>query len=197
MKTAKKLFMELGYRAVSTRQIADACGLTQPALYHHFSDKESLYVEVLQSVCIETQHALERIIKREQHIRDRLVQIVYFMMVNHPDDLGTMFHDIRHELSAPSQAILLQCWQEAYLFPVIRVFEAGQQSGGLRDPRQFGTDAAMSARLLMGLISQSLQRPPVPGQSQGLGPSVTKGLEQQAGTLVDILLYGLASPDDR
>ncbi|UVI29621.1 TetR/AcrR family transcriptional regulator [Paenibacillus spongiae] len=195
IKTAKKLFMELGYRAVSTRQIADACGLTQPALYHHFSDKESLYVEVLQTVCSETRRALERIIKREQHIRNRLVQIVHYMMASHPDDLNTMFHDIRHELSAPSQAAILQCWQEAYLLPIVGVFEAGQQEGRLRDPRQFGMDADMSARLLMGLINQSLQRPPVPDHVRGT--RAARGLEQQAQTLVDIILYGLASPDER
>ena len=58
--------MEHGFRAVSTRQIADGCGLTQPALYHHFSDKQDLYVAVMKESLSETQAALERIVRRNE-----------------------------------------------------------------------------------------------------------------------------------
>jgi AcrR family transcriptional regulator len=37
LQAAHRPFMEQGYRAVSTRQIAAACGITQPALYRHFA----------------------------------------------------------------------------------------------------------------------------------------------------------------
>jgi len=39
LQAARRLFLEFGFHAVSTRQIAEACGLTQPALYHHFANK--------------------------------------------------------------------------------------------------------------------------------------------------------------
>src|SRR5690349_3359337 len=42
LQAARQLFMAHGYRAVSTRQVAEAVGLTQPALYHHFATKEEL-----------------------------------------------------------------------------------------------------------------------------------------------------------
>ena len=48
LAAARSLFMSRGYRAVSTRDIADAVGLTQPALYHHFGGKEALYVAVME-----------------------------------------------------------------------------------------------------------------------------------------------------
>ena len=48
LAVARSLFMTRGYRAVSTREIAEAVGVTQPALYHHFAGKEELYVAVLE-----------------------------------------------------------------------------------------------------------------------------------------------------
>lgn len=45
---ATTLFMEQGYLATSTRQIAKGLGITQPAIYHHFQNKEDIYIQVLQ-----------------------------------------------------------------------------------------------------------------------------------------------------
>jgi AcrR family transcriptional regulator len=46
-KTAP-LFASEGYAATSMRDLAKACGITPAALYHHFTDKEQLYREVLE-----------------------------------------------------------------------------------------------------------------------------------------------------
>lgn len=46
-KTAP-LFASEGYAATSMRDLAKACGITPAALYHHFADKEQLYLEVLE-----------------------------------------------------------------------------------------------------------------------------------------------------
>ena len=43
LNVAIRLFSEQGYRAVSMRNIADAVGISAPALYNHFADKKSLY----------------------------------------------------------------------------------------------------------------------------------------------------------
>jgi TetR/AcrR family transcriptional regulator len=42
---ATQLFAELGFKAVSVRQIAHKCGLTLSSLYHHFGNKRSLYIQ--------------------------------------------------------------------------------------------------------------------------------------------------------
>ncbi len=46
-KTAP-LFAAGGYAATSMRDLAKACGITPAALYHHFADKEQLYLEALE-----------------------------------------------------------------------------------------------------------------------------------------------------
>lgn len=42
LDTAKKLFLENGYEKVTLQGIADACGLTRGAIYHHFRGKEEM-----------------------------------------------------------------------------------------------------------------------------------------------------------
>ncbi|QHW30723.1 TetR/AcrR family transcriptional regulator [Paenibacillus rhizovicinus] len=201
VKTAKELFMELGYRAVSTRQIAAVCGITQPALYHHFSDKQSIYVEVMRYVCEGTRQALESIIGRETTAHERLFHATAYMIANHPEDLSRMFHDIRHELTPESQAAVYALWKNAYLVPIVSIFESGQLSGELRNSGQLGIDPVMSARLLMGLINQTLssQAAGAPGSpaaaGAGTGRRGTKEYEQQARMLVNVLLYGLSAAE--
>lgn len=203
IRTAKELFMSLGYRAVSTRQIADACGLTQPALYHHFSDKQSLYVEVMRYVCEGTRAALDRIIRRESGIGECLVHVTHYMIANHPEDLSQMFHDIRHELSLESQIAIYSLWKNAYLDPLVSIFEDGQRDGRLRGSAQFGITPDMSARLLMGLISQSRSSPSGGGYENQAGRSAAASVplssqkegDQQARMLVHVLLYGLSAAE--
>lgn len=202
VKTAKDLFMTLGYRAVSTRQIAEACGLTQPALYHHFADKQSLYVEVLRRVCENTSGSLGRIIHEEATVDEQLFSVTCYMLMNHREDLNRMLQDIRHELTTESQRSIYVMWRTAYLAPIVTIFEQGQLSGELRSPARFGIDAETSARLLMGMISQAISAraavTPLPEQAMpAVRPPASDAIsfERQARMLVDVLLYGLSAAD--
>jgi AcrR family transcriptional regulator len=48
LEVAEELFTAHGYRSVSIRDIAQACQVTNAALYYHFPSKEALYQEVLE-----------------------------------------------------------------------------------------------------------------------------------------------------
>lgn len=47
---AKRLFGRHGYDGVTIKQLAEACGITEPALYRHFPSKEEIYNAVLDSL---------------------------------------------------------------------------------------------------------------------------------------------------
>lgn len=50
VEKASELFITQGYRATSVRQIADAAGVTDAALYYHFKDgKRALFQAVLEA----------------------------------------------------------------------------------------------------------------------------------------------------
>jgi TetR/AcrR family transcriptional regulator len=43
---AAELFARQGYHATSMNQVAEACGLSKPALYHYYRDKDALLVHI-------------------------------------------------------------------------------------------------------------------------------------------------------
>lgn len=47
---ASRLFSTYGFRKVTVKMLADACGITEAALYRHFDSKEKIYDEVLESL---------------------------------------------------------------------------------------------------------------------------------------------------
>lgn len=60
------LFARVGFDAVSMRDIAAAVGVTPAALYHHFSDKEQLYLEAVSHACKEKMGTLMTAIEDEE-----------------------------------------------------------------------------------------------------------------------------------
>ncbi|GAB5489337.1 MAG: TetR/AcrR family transcriptional regulator [Parasphingorhabdus sp.] len=51
IKAGKKLFVEKGFAATSTPEIARTAGVTRGALYHHFEDKKDLFRAVVEMDC--------------------------------------------------------------------------------------------------------------------------------------------------
>jgi AcrR family transcriptional regulator len=50
IKAARALFTARGYHDVGIREFAAAAGVTRGALYHHFGDKESLFLAVFDAI---------------------------------------------------------------------------------------------------------------------------------------------------
>jgi AcrR family transcriptional regulator len=187
LRTAGQLFMQYGYRAVSTRQIADACGLTQPALYHYFADKQTLYVEVIKDNTGKTHVALDRIVKRNESVQERLRLIVRYLLSTTQHNHGLMLHDIQYELDDAKKELLNNLFQTYLISPIAAVFEEGIQQGLLCAPQQGGLDATSAAYTFMNMLSRFLLRPEAPiGHSGRYGGDV-----EHAEIIVQILLYGL------
>lgn len=49
IRAARELFLEKGYAATSTPELADRAGLTRGALYHHYADKQDLFRAVIEA----------------------------------------------------------------------------------------------------------------------------------------------------
>ncbi|MFI9382781.1 TetR/AcrR family transcriptional regulator [Kutzneria sp. NPDC052558] len=60
LAAATTLFYERGFRATSVKEITQACGFTQGALYNHFSSKDELLYELVLDIHTELErHALD------------------------------------------------------------------------------------------------------------------------------------------
>lgn len=185
VQTAQKLFMESGYRAVSTRQIAELCGITQPALYHHFKNKQTLFVAVNKQILLQTKTALNKILSNNHSFNARLTQITIYMSANYGMDLTQMFHDIFHELDDHDQQEIHQWWLEGFLLPTIKMIEDGVAQKEIKNPILMGTTSTELAYIILNLIKSILQ----PAEMKAA--SNTDSLEQKAALIVEIFLNGV------
>jgi AcrR family transcriptional regulator len=80
MRESEKLFVEQGFERTTVKQIADKCGMTKGALYHHFKSKE----EVLEKLLISHHNRLLELVKpiladNKLHSIDKLKQMIRLM----------------------------------------------------------------------------------------------------------------------
>lgn len=76
LSAASALFARDGYDKVSMRDIANAVGIRAPALYNHFKDKESLYLESVAHAFQGTSQALAQALSGGGSAPERLERYV-------------------------------------------------------------------------------------------------------------------------
>ncbi|MGX7184122.1 TetR/AcrR family transcriptional regulator [Enterococcus pallens] len=124
LETAEQLFMNQGYEATSTRQIADALGITQPNLYYHFKKKEDIYVAVMRALAEEVGQQLRQLAKEnESTLTEKLTEMMVYLRQRHPFDFYMMMHDMHYALSKESAEELYLLWQQSYEAPFIEVLK--------------------------------------------------------------------------
>lgn len=94
LHAAKDLFLEQGYDSTTIRRIADRVGISAPALYLYFKDKEALML----ALCDQTfEHLMEAIDEIEKTVADPLERVSRFSEayvrfgLSHPDEYRLVF----------------------------------------------------------------------------------------------------------
>jgi AcrR family transcriptional regulator len=95
LAAAWSLFASEGYAEVSMQNIADAAKVNKATLYHHFGDKEQLFVAVLESDFERLRIAIERSVQGDGSFRDHLVAIANILFERSRSDslrIMTLMH---------------------------------------------------------------------------------------------------------
>lgn len=120
---ATKLFMTQGYRATSTRQIAKGLGITQPAIYHHFKNKEDIYVHVLKKFTTKVGNELRHFLEDEQPPEETLVNMSEFLIQNHSMNFSLIMKDMHNELPPEVKQQIAVLWNDNYFSMFNQFFE--------------------------------------------------------------------------
>lgn len=150
---AASLFASRGYDATSTRELAEALGITKGTLYHHFPTKEDLLVRICdESLARITQAALEVIASEPDplaRLRSLIRRHVETMLADQPLHT-TMLTELR-SLSAGSHDRVVAL-RDAYGGLVQETIAACQADGALASD----VDTHLLALLLLNMLNWTI-----------------------------------------
>ena len=152
IQVATDLFMEIGFTATSTRQIAQILNISQPALYHHFKNKEDLYIEVVIKFTRSVGKDLHTVVKQEVSLKEKLFNMTKYLHVNHPVNLSMMLHDIDQEVSEELRYSIFRIWWDNYYSPIEEYFK--QTENYLIDDVNSSTASRHYLRVLSSYITE-------------------------------------------
>ena len=123
INAATTLFLAKGYNQTTTRDIAKVLNISQPALYHHFGDKETLFVEVVKTVGDQVNHDMKKILaKTYTEPIDQLIDLTDAILTRHPRDVFTLIHSSFTSLSDKHQRVLGMIFGQDYVAPIAQFF---------------------------------------------------------------------------
>lgn len=175
LETAHWHFMKYGYDKTSTRDIARELGITQPALYHYFKNKEALYFDVLQAFATEIGNDLKNIVISDSlDLSAHLQTMSLFIQEKHPMNFNMLIHDMDVLISKPLQTTLYVVWQENYFQPFFNLFQSYADT--LRDDLNINQIVFQFLRVLSIYII----------------PTPTKKDQENLRNMIDIFVRGIS-----
>ena len=149
LDAAAHLFVAGGYNGLSMREIAGAVGITKPALYYHYKDKDDLILAMLINCLEEYIHLLDANLNTSRGTYAALEGIIQsiFMLSEEKRALIYMAEQEAVHLSTQSRDQFNRLYREKFVDKVKRIFEEGMSNGELRR-----MDAALVTHLFLGMI---------------------------------------------
>ncbi len=178
---AQRLFSTHGYDGVSIRDIAQACGLSNAALYYHFGSKRNLYFEVLRehistlTLCLQEAGAIDGT------CRERLASMARTyaqMILEYQDTVQLLLRDLA-QFDWEEVLQMLPDFQTLSPTPLAAVLEEGIASGEVR-----ALDVHRVDMMLMGMISSLVA-------FRARQPGLTTTLDEDVDLVIDVLFAGI------
>ena len=96
LKEAASLFSERGYERTSMREIAERTGVSKPAIYYHFTNKQSLFEELINTSFEISKQRMEEIANSDrdpiQQLKD--LAIVRFQSTKENPEMMRFIYDL-------------------------------------------------------------------------------------------------------
>ncbi len=129
---AARLFVASGYHGVSMREVAEAVGVTKPALYHHFADKEALFLAMLDGALARLADIVE-VAATGQGIRAQLEILIAQLLASAPAQrVGLQLASELRHVSTERRTAFETEYRRVWMGGLTALFEAAVVKGELR-----------------------------------------------------------------
>lgn len=182
LEAARMLFVARNYADVTITDIAAAAEVSKGALYHHFSSKEDIYLQMMHHFLREIQAVTQAAAENSTgSCRERLRHsLVSFLQL--PDDLLNVLRLVRRDINIftdPMRQALIEAYQIAVPKQVESIIHAGIASAEIQP-----IDARLLSWELVALVEVALR----PYSRRLLGSH-----EDMADFLIHLFLDGVAA----
>ena len=182
LEAAQRLFAARGYHGASIRDIVQACGVSNAALYYHFGSKQNLYSEVLGEYVAAIVQRLRRADTGKGTCRNRLyrVALAYAAIILESENvLQTLLRDMA-QFDREEIVRMLPDLSNQIPSVIAAILEDGINAGEVR-----AVHTLRSGMLLLGMVN-ALAVP-------RLYTEVKTILEEDTASMIDILFEGIGA----
>jgi AcrR family transcriptional regulator len=179
---AQQLFFAHGYHGVSIREIVQACGLSNAALYYHFGSKQNLYVEVIRQFVASVVQPVQEAEAGNGSSRERLARMVLAFArfsSESRSELQTLLRDLTECEGQEIQQLIPEAIGQV-LSPFAAVMEDGIAAGEIR-----ALDVDRVSHLLLGMLNSLAARRTFGG--------ATEPLEEDVDLAISTLFEGIGA----
>ncbi len=153
-----KLFAARGYHGVSMREMALAVGVTKPALYHHYADKEALFLAILDGALVGLREVVQRA-KQPTALRAQLAVLIHELLSSAPRQrLGLQLASELKHVAPERRADFEQRYRQVWMGGLGELMTQAAQRGELRSD----LSSAVLTRALLGLLYPLVSGPSTP-----------------------------------
>ena len=181
---AAALFDERGYHQTSVEDVAEACGIRKPTLYHYFNGKDEIlfwiHEEFIDLLVARQRERDEQGTPPADALREIMADVVGLLRTHR--GYVRVFFEHHRELSGESRAAI-RAKRDAFQASIERLFERGVAAGDFRpvDPR-------LATLVLAGMCNWAYH---------WYDPDGPLGSDEIAAVFWTILLDGFESEDGR
>lgn len=185
LRAANEMFARQGFGRVSMRAVATAAGVTKPALYYYFKDKESLFEECLGEFNDEMESTMRAATASRGDVAARVRAVAEALLAGSPFHPMRIHDELAEHVSGGLRRRLRGTFQTVVVSPVVELFTELQRDGALRD----GVTPAMAAAALIGVCMAFLR--PGDGEPWMPPPASERGGAQPADVVAELVLRGV------
>lgn len=183
LNAAERLMAEHGYLAVRLEDIGAAAGVSGPAIYRHFPNKEALLVELLVGISTRLLAGATEVVARAEDAESALEGLIDFHLdfaLGESDLIRIQDRDLGN--LPPTGKRQVRRKQRQYVEVWVQVLRR-------RDPDLTDSDARLMAHATFGLLNST---------SHSVKPGITKAAEASSRTVLRAMtVAGLTSAERR
>ncbi len=179
LEAAQRLFVEQGYKGLSMREIAAAVGVSKPALYHYFADKEALFLAILGSY-LDVMEGVLADAREASTSSTECLQTIVRGILRQPLEQRSILRLASVEMvhiNQEARAAFNVRYHAQFLGPIGDVIAGGVASGEFRS-----VEPALATWAFLGIL--------YPYFSSSGGPPPTEAVIAQ---VIDFYLHGIAA----